>query len=48
MKKATAFWDASALARRIADENARNFRCGADKPIVLGIKGPGYSGPYGN
>jgi hypothetical protein len=39
--------DADALARRIADQHARNFRCGKDKPIVLGDKGPGFSGPYG-
>lgn len=38
--------DAEALARRIADQNARAFRCGKDKPIVLGDKGPGFSGPY--
>jgi hypothetical protein len=38
--------DANALARRIADENAASFRCGADKPIVLGHKGPGFSGSY--
>jgi hypothetical protein len=28
--------DANALARRIADEHARTFRCGKDKPLVLG------------
>jgi hypothetical protein len=39
--------DANALAQKIADENARKFRCGADKSIVLGSKGPGFSGPYG-
>jgi len=39
--------DADALAQKIADEHARKFRCGADKPIVLGKKGPGFSGPYG-
>jgi hypothetical protein len=38
--------DANDLARRIADENARGFKCGADKPVVLGIKGKGFSGPY--
>lgn len=36
--------DAIALAQKIADEHARNFRCGADKPVVLGQKGPGFSG----
>jgi len=35
------------LARTIADRHARAFRCGKDKPIVLGAKGPGFSGPYG-
>jgi hypothetical protein len=35
------------LAREIADQHARTFRCGRDKPIVLGEKGPGFSGPYG-
>jgi len=39
--------NADDLARRIADQHARNFRCGRDKPIVLGEKGPGFSGPYG-
>lgn len=34
------------LAREIADRHARTFRCGKDKPIVLGDKGPGFSGPY--
>lgn len=32
---------ANALARRIADESARSFRCGQDKPIVLGTVSPG-------
>jgi len=39
--------DADELARRIADQHARTFRCGKDKPLVLGDKGPGFSGPYG-
>jgi hypothetical protein len=34
------------LARKIADEHAMQFRCGADKPIVHGKKGPGFSGAY--
>ena len=38
--------DANALAQKLADEHARKFRCGADKPIVLGKKGVGFSGPY--
>jgi hypothetical protein len=40
--------DANALAERLADENARKFHCGVDKFIVLGNKGPGFSGPYGD
>jgi hypothetical protein len=32
--------DANALARKLADEHARTFRCGKDKRIVLGAKGP--------
>jgi len=39
--------NADDLAREIADRHARGFRCGKDKPIVLGNKGPGFSGPYG-
>ena len=39
--------NADDLAREIADRHARGFRCGKDKPIVLGDKGPGFSGPYG-
>ena len=39
--------DADTLARAIADRHARAFRCGKDKPIILGDKGPGFSGPYG-
>ncbi len=38
--------DANALAQKIADDSARKFRCGTDKPIVLGTKGPGFSGNY--
>lgn len=38
--------DANALAQKIADETARAFKCGADKPVVLGNKGPGFSGSY--
>jgi hypothetical protein len=40
--------DANLLAQKIADESARKFKCGADKPIVLGNKGPGFSGSYGD
>ena len=39
--------NADDLAREIADRHARSFRCGKDKPIVLGETGPGFSGPYG-
>jgi hypothetical protein len=39
--------NADALAREIADKHARAFRCGKDKPMVLGETGPGFSGPYG-
>lgn len=37
--------DADALARRIADETARTFKCGSDKPQILGKRGPAFSGP---
>jgi hypothetical protein len=37
--------DANALARRIADEHARSFRCGTDKRIVLGNKSSGFTPP---
>lgn len=37
--------DANALARKIADERARNFRCGTDKAVVEGATGPGFSPP---
>jgi hypothetical protein len=37
--------DANALAQKIADESARKFRCGTDKPITLGQTGPGFSVP---
>jgi hypothetical protein len=40
--------DANLLARRIADEHAAGFHCGSDKPVILGLTGPGFSGPYGN
>ncbi len=40
--------DANALAQKIADENARTFKCGKYKPLILGNKGPGFSGPYGD
>ena len=40
--------DANALAQKIADDSARKFKCGTDKPIVVGNKGPGFSRPYGD
>jgi hypothetical protein len=40
--------DADALARRLAEEHARMFRCGTDSPIIVGSRGPGFSGPYDN
>jgi hypothetical protein len=38
--------NANDLAAQIADTRARAFRCGRDKPVVLGETGPGFSGPY--
>jgi hypothetical protein len=40
--------NANELAAQIADQHARIFRCGRDKPLILGDKGPGFSGPYGD
>jgi hypothetical protein len=37
--------NANGLARQIADTHARNFKCGTDKPIVLGDKMPGLTMP---
>ncbi|WP_448951629.1 hypothetical protein [Labrys neptuniae] len=37
--------NANALARKIADEQARAFRCGQDKPVVLGAVSAGLSLP---
>jgi hypothetical protein len=37
--------DANALARQIADEHARSFRCGKDKRIVRGAVTPGLTMP---
>jgi len=39
--------NANELAREIADRHARGFRCGTDKAVVLGNKGPGFSAPRG-
>ena len=38
--------NANELARKIADESARSFVCGKDKPIMLGRQGPSFSGLY--
>jgi hypothetical protein len=35
--------DANALARKVADERARAFKCGADTPATVGETGPGFS-----
>lgn len=40
--------DANALAVQIAERNARTFKCGQDKPIVLGKTMPGLSFPRGD
>lgn len=37
--------NADELARAIADEHARAFRCGKDVAVVSGAKGPGFSEP---
>jgi hypothetical protein len=39
--------NANELAVQIADNHARTFKCGKDKAIMLGVQGPGFSGPYG-
>jgi hypothetical protein len=39
--------DAEALARKIADENARGFKCSDEaQPVTLGEKGAAFTGPY--
>jgi hypothetical protein len=38
--------NANELAVQLADTRARNFKCGKDKPVIVGEKGPGFSGPY--
>jgi hypothetical protein len=35
--------DANELARKVADETAREFRCGKDTPDSFGKTGPGFS-----
>jgi hypothetical protein len=37
--------NANELAQRIADDHARTFKCGTDKPIVLGNLMPGLHMP---
>jgi hypothetical protein len=39
--------NANVLAQEIADKHARAFKCGRDKPIVLGTRGPGFSTSHG-
>jgi hypothetical protein len=39
--------DANDLARKIADEHAKDFQCGKDKPIVLGKTDPDLALPSG-
>ncbi len=38
--------DANVMARKVADEIARDFRCGFDKPAYHGIRGPLSGSPY--
>jgi hypothetical protein len=40
--------DANELARKIADEHARDFHCGKDEPIVLGKTDPDLAMPKGD
>jgi hypothetical protein len=37
--------NANELAQQIADQHARNFKCGTDKPVVLGNKHPNLNMP---
>jgi hypothetical protein len=37
--------DANALAQRLADEKARGFRCGTDRPTIAGNVMPGLNMP---
>jgi hypothetical protein len=39
--------NANDLAVQIADQHARTFKCGKDKPIILGVQGKGFSATYG-
>jgi hypothetical protein len=38
--------NANDLAVQLADTRARGFKCGKEKPVVVGEKGLGFSGPY--
>ena len=38
--------NANELAVKLADERARTFQCGKDKPVIVGEIGPAFSGPY--
>jgi hypothetical protein len=40
--------NANELAVQLADTRARGFKCGKEKPVVVGEKGLGFSGPYNN
>jgi hypothetical protein len=40
--------NANELAQQLADEKARSFKCGADKPIVTGKVMPGLYMPKGD
>jgi hypothetical protein len=40
--------DANELARKIADEHAKDFQCGKDKPIILGKTNPDIGLPSGD
>ena len=40
--------NANELAQQLADERARGFRCGTDKPLVAGKVMPGLHMPNGN
>jgi len=39
--------NANELARQLADQRARTFNCSKDRPIILGVQGPGFSATYG-
>ena len=40
--------DANEMAQQFADQHARDFRCGTDKPLVVGKVMPGLHMPKGN